>query len=373
MQNYEANGSFATLAQEKYVPGDIPEPTELTEFVKTNVDEPPSDEEDYVVRPLIPRGRITILQGDAGTGKTHLAMALIQAAYDGSTWLGCPVEPQQRIVLFDVESGLDQVKRCLRSFHYERTVDNWARSVHYYEVEPGRFNAEFFEAAMRKAGAVHKGSELAILDNLSDLAVTGDVNAAHHTTKLLRPIADVCRQHGWTLICLDYPAKHQGAIVGGEGEQQKGTPYGAASKVWIARSVLQVVMQSKTEEQNGPVTIHKVHCTLRHVKSNYATAKDIPYTLKFWKCQGDSGHWWDIELGATEEHGTAGEVLTIVRENPGLSAAEIGEKVGKSRSWTSRVLFQLEQQGLVQAVERPNTSQGGRPVKVWVPNGVMMP
>ncbi len=365
MQNYNNAGGNASLNGHGIV---IPYGKELTELVSTTAEEPPSDEEEYVVRPLIPRGRITILQGDAGTGKTHLAMALIQAAYDGSTWLGCPVEPQQRIVFFDVESGLGQVKRYLRSYYYERKKQH-GRSFHYFEVEPGQFNARFFEEAMYQAGAAHQANEFAILDNLSDLTVTGDVNAAHHVASLLRPIADVCREHNWTLVCLDYPAKHQGAIAGSESEQQKGTPYGAAVKTWIARSVLQVVLQSKTVEQAHNLTIHKVYCTLRHVKSNFETAKDIQYTLKFWRCEGDNGHWWDIELGTTEEHGTAGEVLTIVRENPGLTTAEIGEKVGKSRSWTFKVLTQLEQQGLVATIERPNTSQVGRPAKAWVPNG----
>ncbi|GIV56315.1 MAG: hypothetical protein KatS3mg040_1083 [Candidatus Kapaibacterium sp.] len=363
MRIYDAANGDAALNGRGIV---IPTGKNLTELVSTPVEEPPNDEEDYVVRPLIPRGRITILQGDAGTGKTHLAMALIQAAYDGSTWLGCPVEPQQRIVFFDVESGLDQVKRYLRSYYCERN-EQYGRSFHYFDVEPGQFNATFFEEAMRQAGAAHQANELAILDNLSDLTVTGDVNAAHHVSSLLRPIADVCRKHNWTLVCLDYPAKHQGAIAGSESEQQKGTPYGAAVKTWIARSVLQVVLQSKCVEQVRTLTIHKVHCTLRHVKSNFETAKDIQYTLKFWKCEGDSGYWWDIELGATEEHGAAGEVLAAVRENPGQTAAEIGDSLGKTKSWILKILRALEQQRLVESVKGAPPATGGRCALHWYP------
>lgn len=334
MQNYNANGVLTPQAQKKFAL------TEVTDQVNTPVDGTPPPPVEYVVAPLIPKGEITILQGDAGTGKTHLAVALIHAVYSRTQWLGCPVEtPQNRIVYFDVESGVDLFSRYLQGYCAERRDVGWASSVHHCAIEPGAFDAEVFEDAMRDAKAVRGGEAFAVLDNLSDLAVTGDVNAAHHVVKTLRPIADVCKRNGWTLVCLDYPAKHQGAIAGGESEQEKGTPYGAASKLWIARSVLQVVLHRKTTDNNG---IAGVHCTLRHVKSNFGTAQDIPFTLRFWET------WWDISLGTTEEHGSLGHVLEVITELGQATVEEIAERVDLSERHVRRHLYRLHQEGRIE-------------------------
>ncbi|GIV52244.1 MAG: hypothetical protein KatS3mg038_2901 [Candidatus Kapaibacterium sp.] len=330
---------------------------DMTSLFSTPKEEPPSIEDKYVVHPLIPRGRITILQGDAGTGKTHLAMALIQAAYSGSTWLGYPVEPQELTVFFDIQSGARLVGYYLRSYKCERE-ERYGHSVHHFDVEPGQFNATFFEEAMRQAGAVPGKHALAIIDNLSDFAVTGDVNDAHHVSKILKPIDEACRDHNWTLVCLDYPPKHYGAIAGGEDDQRRGTPYGAAVKLWVARSAMQMVFHNKTIERDRTL----VRCTLRHVKSNAEAAPNIPFTLVFQK-EG----WWHIELGTTEEHGAAGKVLAIVRENPGLTAEEISKMLDKTSSYVRKLLTQLERQGLIKKLEQTISTRGGRPAHLWLP------
>lgn len=225
--------------------------------------------EDIVERPVnwlwlpyIPRGKVTLLEGDPGLGKSFLTA---QIAADISTGRLLPgqtadfeMPPQNVIILSGEDDPEDTIKPRLRSAGADmsRVV---VLGDEMNSLEP-RYIAALREILGQFSAAVF------FLDPLSCFfGAEKDMNAANQVRPVMKSLQKLAEDTKCAVICIRHLRKS-----GGENKVYKGL--GSIDFIASVRSVLQV---SDVKTQGSDIKI------IEHVKSNLeAKGPDIAYSIK---------------------------------------------------------------------------------------------
>ena len=162
------------------------------------------DDHDWLLEPLLARGRAHALYAAAKTGKSFVALAMAAAIATGRAFLGRPAGPPTPVVYADFEMSLDDVRERLEDFGYGPGDD--LGHLHYVVMpdiapldtkEGGR---EFMEsvAAWR--------AEVVFIDT-TGRAVAGDENESDTIRDYFRHTGQQLKRAGVTVVRIDHAGK----------------------------------------------------------------------------------------------------------------------------------------------------------------------
>lgn len=199
--------------------------------------------------PYIPFGKVTLIQGDSGDGKSTFALNLAALLTRGDTlpFTGASHEPM-RVIYLNAEDDADDtvVPRFMKA--------NGERSrLYFISEEKQRLN--FSDDRIREA-IVSTGARVCILDPLASyLGSDVSMNLANEVRPRFESLIEVARETGCAIIIVIHMNK-------AEGMNAKNRASGSGDIVAAARSVV-VIGRPRDEEEPD-------HRVMAHSKSNLA-------------------------------------------------------------------------------------------------------
>ena len=224
--------------------------------------EAPRPERGWIVEEWVPKGRLTLLSGDGGSGKSLVAQQLATSVATGLPWLGYDVE-RGRVSLFATEDDADEI--TLR--HQDIMLDIKADAIEIkdtlrlvprvgmenrlieFEGDIGRLTPTW-HALCRHLEAWRPA--LLILDNAAQI-YAGNENSRPQVTWFANRLEHLCQTYGVTIILLGHTAKTNGSEFSG-------------STAWNACVRSRIFLGPHEEEEDVRV--------LTRAKSNYAKKGD---------------------------------------------------------------------------------------------------
>ena len=265
--------------------------------------------------PFIPFGKITIIQGDPGEGKTTLALRLAAACSTGEPLPGmeCAHDPFN-VIYQTAEDGIgDTIK--------PRLVDAGAdeRRIFYINEEDKILSLldERIETAIRQANA-----RLLILDPLQGyLGSHVDMNRANEIRSVLKKVADVAERTGCAIVLVGHLNKAAGISSAYRG-------LGSIDFRAAARSVLLI-----GRLRNDP--------TVRIVVHDKSSLAPEGHSVAFSLGDEEGFHW----LGGFENI-TSDELLSGISVETKTSVAEdlIRDMLSSGREVEANEIFRVAEQ-----------------------------
>lgn len=195
-----------------FVMKDLREKNDAGEFVPmirmSNVEQ---TEVAFLWKPYIPFGKLTILQGDAGNGKTYLAMQLCAACTNKAELPHMVALEPFNVIYQTAEDGLgDTIKPRL----IEAGADlEKVLVIDETDDDPLTLADERIERAIRQNGA-----RLLIIDPIQAfLGPSVDMNRANEVRPILRKIGDVAQRTGCAIVLIGHLNKATGQQSGYRG------------------------------------------------------------------------------------------------------------------------------------------------------------
>ncbi|MUI14139.1 AAA family ATPase [Massilia dura] len=180
----------------------------------------------------LPAGKLTILAGAAGTGKTTLALALAAVITGGGRWPDGTVHKQRgNVLIWSSEDVADDtlVPRLMASgadlsrCHFIEGIAQDGQSVPF---DPAQDIAE-----LHRAVSVMGGVSLLLIDPIVS-AVAGDMHRANDVRRSLQAVVDFAEAHDCAVIGITHFAK------GGAGRDPQDRVIGSQAFGALARMVL---------------------------------------------------------------------------------------------------------------------------------------
>ena len=267
----------------------------------------------------LPAGKLTILAGTAGTGKTTLALGLAATLSTAGKWPdGSHCLKRGNVLIWSSEdvaedtllprliaSGAD-IKRC----HFIEGITHHGENVPF---DPSQDMPDLHRA-VEKIG----GISLLIIDPIVS-AVSGDMHKANDVRRSLQAIVDFAEAHLCAVIGITHFAK------GGVGKAPQDRVIGSQAFGALARMVL---VAAKDEEGERRV--------LARAKSNIAPDDGgVAYNLNVTTIEGNIETTYATWDGAIE--GTAREILGDVEQD--------GNEDGSERKDAEQFLADLLKEG----------------------------
>jgi len=160
-------------------------------------------EVEWLWYPYIPFGKITIIQGDPGEGKTTLGLRLAAACSNGSGFPGMEEREPISVIYQTAEDGLgDTVKpRLIEAEANENLIFNISEDTDVLTLKDERI-AE----AIRTTGA-----KLMIFDPIQGyVGEDTDINRANEIRTVMRGIANVAERSGCAIVFVGHLNKMKG-------------------------------------------------------------------------------------------------------------------------------------------------------------------
>lgn len=252
----------------------------------------------------LPEGKLTILAGTAGTGKTTLALGLAATLTSGGRWPdGTLCQQRGNVIIWSSEdkpddtlvprliaSGAD-MKRC----HFIEGVSEDGKSEPF---DPSKDIVGLLKAVERIGGA-----SLLIIDPIVS-AVSGDMHRANDVRRSLQAIVDFAEAHNCAVLGITHFAK------GGAGKSPQDRVIGSQAFGALARMVLVAA-----KEEDGARRV------LARAKSNIAADNGgVAYSLDMATIDGGIETIHVVWNGKIE--GTAREILGDVEHDEEESGNE---------------------------------------------------
>lgn len=245
----------------------------------------------------VPAGKLTILAGAAGTGKTTLALALAAVVTAGGRWPdGSECAGGGNVLIWSSEDVADDtlVPRLIASgadlarCHFIEGIAQDGESVPF---DPSQDIPDLCRAAEAIGGV-----SLLLIDPIVS-AVAGDMHRANDVRRSLQAVVDFADAHGCAVIGITHFAK------GGAGKSPQDRVIGSQAFGALARMVL---VTAKEEGGNRRV--------MARAKSNIAPDDGgVAYSLELATITGGIEATHAVWAGAIE--GTAREILGDVEHD----------------------------------------------------------
>ena len=201
---------------------------------------------DWLWEPYIPYGKITLIQGDPGDGKTTTAAAIAAAVSRGSALPGGSVMPPADVIVQNAEDGLrDTIVPRLTRFGADPD------RVHF--IDEDEYALTLSDERI-EAGIVKTGARLFIADPIQAFIGTSNMNSANGVRPLMKQLAAVAERTGCAMLLVGHMNKKGGKA------QYRGL--GSVDIYAAARSVLTV----------GRICVDDDMRAIVHNKSNLAPA-----------------------------------------------------------------------------------------------------
>lgn len=252
----------------------------------------------------VPAGKLTILAGAAGTGKTTLALALAAVLTAGGRWPdGSTCHGRGNVLIWSSEDVADDtlVPRLIASgadlarCHFIEGIAQDGESVPF---DPSQDIPD-----LRRAVDAIGGVSLLLIDPIVS-AVAGDMHRANDVRRSLQAVVDFADAHGCAVIGITHFAK------GGAGKAPQDRVIGSQAFGALARMVL---VTAKEEGSNRRV--------MARAKSNIAPDDGgVAYSLELVTIAGGIEATHAVWEGAIE--GTAREILGDVEHDDGDDGGE---------------------------------------------------
>ena len=195
-----------------YVLQDLREKNDAGEFVPMiRMSDVEQTEVAFLWKPYIPFGKLTILHGDAGNGKTYLAMQLCAACTNKAELPHMEVHEPFNVIYQTAEDGLgDTIKPRL----IEAGADlEKVLVIDEGDDDPLTLADERIEKAIRQNDA-----RLLIIDPIQAfLGPNVDMNRANEVRPILRKIGDVAQRTGCAIVLIGHLNKATGQQSGYRG------------------------------------------------------------------------------------------------------------------------------------------------------------
>lgn len=214
----------------------------------------------------IARGRLTILFGDAGLGKTHAALDVLARVTVGARWPNSPPDdmcaPQGNVVIMTAEDDLRDtirprldaagadVRRCF-ALPAVANFDGKARRVFSITCDTERLEAE-----IRRVNAI-----AVMVDPLTAFLAGSDAYKQIDVRVALSRISDVAARTGAAILCIMHPNRGSEGRLSALYRLSGSLAFGAAP-----RSVLAVATDEKDDDEKRRLLVH--------VKSNIGALAD---------------------------------------------------------------------------------------------------
>jgi len=244
----------------------------------------------------VPAGKLTILAGAAGTGKTTLALALAAVLTTGGRWPdGSGCERPGNVLIWSSEDVADDtlVPRLIASgadlsrCHFIEGIAQDGESVPF---DPSQDIPD-----LRRAAEAIGGVSLLLIDPIVS-AVAGDMHRANDVRRSLQAVVDFADAHGCAVIGITHFAK------GGAGKAPQDRVIGSQAFGALARMVL---VTAKEEGSTRRV--------MARAKSNIAPDDGgVAYSLELVTIAGGIEVTHAVWEGVIE--GTAREILGEVEQ-----------------------------------------------------------
>lgn len=239
----------------------------------------------------LPAGKLTILAGAAGTGKTTLALALAAVLTAGGRWPdGTHSKGKGNVLIWSSEDVADDtlVPRLIASgadlgrCHF---IEGIAENCQSIPFDPSQDIPELHRVAEEMGGV-----SLLLIDPIVS-AVAGDMHRANDVRRSLQAVVDFAEAHGCAVIGITHFAK------GGAGRAPQDRVIGSQAFGALARMVL---VTAKEEDSARRV--------LARAKSNIAPDDGgVAYTIELVSIDGGIEATHAVWGGVIE--GTAREIL----------------------------------------------------------------
>ncbi|MBR2739857.1 MAG: AAA family ATPase [Oscillospiraceae bacterium] len=212
--------------------------------------------------PYIPFGKLTILQGDPGDGKSKLMLTLAALLTQGKPLPFCDKDESQEPMAVIYQTTEDDPEDTI----VPRFIEAGGETSRLIFIKEDVKNLTFTDTRIRRAVEVF-GAKLLILDPLS--AYIGDsvsLNAANEMRAAFSSLAEMARDTGCAVV-----------IVAHMNKMRETNPLyrtsGSIDIAGVARSILAVVRQRNREDPNDRIMVQ--------VKSNLApTGSGIIFRIK---------------------------------------------------------------------------------------------
>ncbi len=214
----------------------------------------------------IARGRLTVIFGDAGLGKTHAGLDIMSRVTIGARWPNSPADdmcaPQGNVVVMTAEDDLRDtirprldaagahVRRCF-ALPAVANFDGKERRVFSINLDTERLEAE-----IRRVNAI-----AVMIDPLTAFLSGSDAYKQIDVRVALSRISDVAARTGAAVICIMHPNRGGEARPSALYRLSGSLAFGAAP-----RSVLAVATDEKDDDEKRRL--------LMHVKSNIGALAD---------------------------------------------------------------------------------------------------
>lgn len=153
--------------------------------------------------PYIPYGKITIIQGNPGDGKTNLALKIAACVSSGTPLPGLPKLEQQKVIYLSAEDG---VRDTLKPRLEELGADT--KNILFFKEEdkPTSLTQRAIEIALDMSGA-----KVLIIDPIQAfMGSRTDMNKANEVRETLRPVGELAEKYKCSIILIGHLNKAQG-------------------------------------------------------------------------------------------------------------------------------------------------------------------
>lgn len=158
---------------------------------------------DWLVYPLIERGRATTMYAPAGEGKSLVSLEIAAGLAAGRSALGQPMSPMN-VVYWDYENDVALILHRLKSMAY--TAEDVADRLHYYSFPDGAgLDTESGAAEVVAAADRHKAG-LVVIDTYAT-SVDGEENSADTARGFARYVVGPLKSRGVANVRLDHTGK----------------------------------------------------------------------------------------------------------------------------------------------------------------------
>ena len=178
-----------------------PQPEETVEIIRMS--EVDTLAVEWLWKPYIPFGKVTIVQGNPGEGKTTLALRLAAACTTGGALPGMKPLPPFQVIYQTAEDGLgDTVK--------PRLIEAAADLDRVLVIDEAKQELTLSDERIEKA-ITQNGARLIILDPIQAyMGEKADMNKANEVRPIFRRLAEVAERTGCAVILIGHLNKAAG-------------------------------------------------------------------------------------------------------------------------------------------------------------------
>lgn len=192
----------------------------------------------WLWEPYIPQGKITIVQGDPGGGKTTMALAIAAAITNGEALPGGSRNAPANVLFQTAEDGLaDTIKPRLEQLGAD------CSKVHV--IDESEQSLSLADERLEQA-IIRKGAKLLILDPLQAYLGGADLHSANGVRPLMKQLATVAERTDCAVLIIGHLNKKGGK------SQYRGL--GSIDIYAAARSVLTIGLVD--EDENLRAVVH---------------------------------------------------------------------------------------------------------------------